>query len=440
MPNSYEWVAYYFGAIKAGIVPVSLSPLTGPDELSQILRDSEPRMVFTWEGGIKNLHPFPQEERIVWEKGRYNFASLLGLGASKFENIDLNRDEPCTILYTGGTTGVPKGVILTHENLLTSYQNVAYNERTSSKDISLCFLPLNHVFAQVHIMGSAFYCGACVVLQESFDMERVLWSIPRYGITKFYAVPTIYVRLLALNDLEERFRTVSYTFSAAASMPEEIAREWSKRTGLSIHEAYGMTESASMVTFNHYFRHVVGSVGTPANLVEVKILDNGDLTRQAGREGEICIRGPNIMKGYLNKAKETADAFIGPWFRSGDVGYLDERGYLFIVDRIKDLIITGGENVYPREVENAMYTLPEIHEAVVVGIPDREYGEKVVAMVVLKPGFSADKEGLRQRLKQKLTPFKVPKDFFFVDSIPRTAAGKVIKRDIKKLILESFSK
>lgn len=435
--NSYEWLVGYFGTIKAGAVAVTVPSTLSKDEIGIIIDDCQPKAIVADEVNLQKMSELGINNiPLIAEGAEMGFYNILNSERVQFKLAHMDRSDPAAILYTGGTTGFPKGVILTHQNIQASYQNVAFNERTSWRDVSLCFLPLNHVFAQIHIVGSAIYSGATIVIHESFDMDKALEDIKRHKITKFYGVPTIYVRLLNLPDVQEKVKTLRYTFSAAASLAGDIAREWKNLTGLDIHEAYGMTESASMVTFNHYFRHVVGSVGTPANLVEVAILTKDGFTDDPGVEGEICIKGPNIMKGYLNRPKETSEAFIGDWFRSGDVGYLDEKGYLFLVDRIKDLIITGGENVYPKEVENVLYSEPEIQEAVVFGIPDREYGEKVVAMLVLKEGKSLDPAELRQRLKSRLAPYKVPKEFFIVDSIPRTSAGKVQKRQLKEIVLK----
>jgi long-chain acyl-CoA synthetase len=346
--------------------------------------------------------------------------------------IDRSRLETAAILYTGGTTGIPKGAMLSHENLAASIHNVAHCERSTENDRALCFLPLNHVFAQIHIMHSAVYSAAGLVIQPAFVMERVLDAIQRHRVTKFYAVPTIYVRLLQLDSLQKKLDSVRYCFSAAASMATETVRTWKERTGLNIHEAYGMTESASIVTYNHYYRHVVGSVGTPANLVEVQIRDFEGNPLEAGKHGEICICGPNITRGYLNHPAETEAAFWGRWFRSGDIGVIDHDGYLYIVDRLKDMIITGGENVYPREVEEALYAHSDVLECAVVGLPDREYGERVTAFVVPPKGRTPDPNELKTYLKERLARFKVPKEYIVVDELPKNNAGKLLKREIKR--------
>ena len=238
--------------------------------------------------------------------------------------------------------------------------------------------------------------------------------------------------MLELHDLREKINSVTYCFSAAASMAAEVVKEWKARTGLNIHECYGMTESSSIVTFNHYHRHVIGSVGTPANAVEIQIRDLEGRILKQGEQGEICLRAPNIFRGYLNNPEETARAFWGAWFRSGDIGIIDRHGYLFIVDRLKDMVITGGENVYPREVEEILYTMHEVQECAVVGLPDREYGERVTAFIVLNKGHRLVPSDIRQYLKEHLAGYKVPKEYIAVEELPKSAAGKILKKELKK--------
>ena len=276
------------------------------------------------------------------------------------------------------------------------------------------------------------FCGGGLVLLPAFDLEKVLDAIQRLKVTNFYAVPTIYIRMLELDDLNAKIKSVRYCFSAAASMASEVVREWKSRTGLDIHESYGMTESASMVTYNHYYRHVVGSVGTPVSGIEVQIRDfEGNLLEQ-GQQGEICISGPNITNGYLNTANENNAIFWGNWFRSGDIGLFDDDGYLYIVDRLKDMIITGGENVYPREVEELLYTCTEVLECAVVGLPDRDWGERVTAFIVPNKNQQPDPAAIKSFLREHLAGFKVPKEFIVVDELPKNNAGKLLKREIKR--------
>jgi long-chain acyl-CoA synthetase len=433
LPNSLRWLAVYFGVIKAGGAAVTLSAAMPRRELEPLLADSRPRLLFTSQAKLAELGdwrdlPFPMQA--IAPGGDLTYEQFLALARSPLDAVERGRDDLAAVLYTGGTTGLAKGVMLSHNNLLASANNVAWQERSRETDRALCFLPLNHVFGQVHIMLSTLLTAGSLHLMPSFDLDQVLAALGGREITKFYSVPTIYVRLLGLDDLRARLGAVRYTFSAAASMARELVREWKEATGLDIHEAYGMTESAAMVSYNHYHRHKVGSVGTPVGTVEAAILDQEGRPVRQGHEGEICVQGPNVMQGYLERPRETAQSFWGHWFRSGDIGYLDEEGYLYIIDRLKDMIITGGENVYPREVEEALYAHPQVRECAVVGMPDPEWGERITAFLVCAPESEPAPAEIKAFLKTRLSSFKVPKEFVLVEELPKSSAGKILKREV----------
>lgn len=433
-PNSTEWIAFYFGAIKTGSVVVTLPGILQGRELRQLVDESKPRMIYTAPEKFHELDCLRRPgilETIICQGGDIGFQQLSDTGSGEFKAVDRDRDDTCAVLFTGGTTGVSKGAMLSHENIFTAIRNVVFNEKSNETDRALCFLPLNHVFGQMHIMNATMLSGGCIELMPSFDMDRVLDAMAAGRITKLFAVPTVYVRLLALPALKEMLGTVRYCFSAAASMAEETVRRWQERTGLAIYEAYGMTESASMVTYNHYYRHVIGSVGTPVGTVEVQIRDMAGNILEPDQTGEICIRGRNIMKGYLSRPQETRSVFWDDWFRSGDMGRIDCNGYLYIVDRLKDMIITGGENVYPREVEELLYTCPEIQECAVIGLPDPEWGERITAFIIPAPGRTVDIAELKIFLKTHLSSFKVPKEFRLVETLPKSPAGKILKRELR---------
>jgi long-chain acyl-CoA synthetase len=443
-PNSCEWLAFYYGVLKAGAVAVTLPSMLTKSELTHLLDDAKPKILFTVDEKLDSLGDRRDRsyiEKVISTGGDITYQRLLGMGSPYFKAVDRDRKDTAAILYTGGTTGIPKGVMLTHENIKSSVHNVCHFERTTQEDRALCFLPPNHIFAQIHIMNTMIYAGGSVVIQPSFDLDKVMDAIKRFGVTKLDGVPTIYYRLLQIEDIKEKLGAVNDCFSAAASMPAEIVREWKSRTGLDIHESYGMTETATMVTYNHYIRHVVGSVGTPVNIVEVQIRDPNGNVPGPKEEGEICIRGPNVMKGYLNNPEETKAVFWGDWLRSGDIGVFDEDGYLYIIDRIKDMIITGGENVYPREIEEILYKRPEVGECSVIGLPDKEYGERVTACIVLKQKYlQLDPIELKSFLKSQLAPFKVPKDFIFLEELPKGSTGKIVKRELKRQMMDNLKK
>jgi long-chain acyl-CoA synthetase len=441
-PNSGEWLAFYFGVLKAGAVAVTLSSMLTHDELPLLVNHSRPKILYTFDEKLDALAGSRGAEwldEVISPQGDMNFEQLLNIGSPSFTAIDRDRSDTAAILYTGGTTGTPKGVMLTHENINTAIQSVIFHERSSEEDRALLFLPLNHVFGQMHIMNATISSAGCLEMIPAFDMERVLDLMARGRVTKLFAVPTLYVRFLAVKGLRKKLGAVRYCFSAAASMAAEVVRQWKEQTDLSIYESYGMTESASQLTFNHYYRHVIGSVGTPVPGAEIDIRGESGKRMGVGEKGEICIRARNIMKGYLNNPEANETAFWGgEWFRSGDIGIFDDDGYLYIVDRLKDMIITGGENVYSREVEEVLYTRLEIQECAVIGLPDREWGERVTACLLLKPGEHLDKDTLHAYMKSRLPSFKVPKEYRTVNDFPRSPAGKILKRELRKQFLNQL--
>ena len=435
-PNSGDWIAFYFGVLKAGAVPVTLSSQLSPDELSLLLNHSQPRMIFASTEKLDDLESFRSSgglEKTICPGGDLDMKQLIEMGSASFKAVDRDRGDIAAILYTGGTTGTPKGVLLTHENINTSIHNVVFNERSTHKDRALCFLPFNHVFGQMHIMNATILSGGCLEMLPAFDMDRVLGLLATGKVTKLFAVPTIYTRLLGLDGLKQKLGNVHYCFSAAASMAADTVRQWKEQTGLAIYEGYGMTEAAPVVTYNHSVRHVIGSVGTAAPGVEIQIRDQDGHALEQGLEGEICVRGRNIMTGYLNNPEGTRAAFWEDgWFRSGDIGRFDADDYLFIVDRLKDMIITGGENVYPKEVEDVLYARPEIEACAIIGLPDPEWGERVTAFIVGRQGAEIDPEALKAFLKARVSSFKVPKEFRIVSELPKSPAGKILKRQLRK--------
>lgn len=435
-PNCADWIAFYFGVIRAGAVAVTLSNVLKGDELALLLNHSKPRAIFTTDDkldDLQNVRGSAGIEHVIAPQGDLTLQQLIDIGTESFRIVDRDRTDTAAILYTGGTTGIPKGVMLTHENINVSSHNVAFSERSCETDRALCFLPFNHVFGQIHIMNATIMSAGCLEILPTYDEGRVLELTGSGRVTKLFAVPTVYGRLLTLDNLKEKLGNVRYCFSAAASMAGEIVRQWKEHTGLTISEGYGMTESASAVTYNHYYRHVVGSVGTTVPGIEVDIRDAEGHRLAQGQEGEICIRGHNIMKGYLDNPEETRNAFWGDgWFRSGDVGLLNDDNYLYIVDRLKDMIITGGENVYPREVEEVIYTRPEVQECAVVGLPDKDWGERVTAFLIARPGQKIIPDEMKIFLKARLSPYKVPKQYVVLEEMPKSGAGKILKRELRK--------
>lgn len=438
MPNRPEWIMFYFAAAKLGAVSVCVPSAYRKEEVRGLLADSRPSLLVTTEDLLSETpatETLPLVSRVLVIEHDEMFQSILRGESCKgiLPVVETPGDDTAAILYTGGTTGTPKGAMLTHRNLLYSAQNVAYHERMVPDDVGICFMPLNHVFAQCHIMHTYFSSCATLVLFAGFDMDKVVSAVTGHQVTRFYAVPTIFIRFLNNPESRKQLRSVRYVFSGGTSMPAEIVRRWMDAFGTPIHEAYGMTEAASCVTFNHLFRHKVGSIGEPAGIVEVRIVDGNDNVLRQGEQGEIIIRGPNIMKGYFEQPAETAAALRNGWFHSGDVGLFDHEGYLYIVDRIKDIIITGGENVYPKEVEDLLHQHMAVNECGVVGIPNHEYGEAVTAFVTLKPNIPADEKSLIAFCKEHMARYKVPKTIRIVTDLPKTPQGKILRRELRRL-------
>jgi long-chain acyl-CoA synthetase len=438
MANRPEWIMFYYAVAKIGAISVCVPGAYKKDEIKSVVNDSRSSAIVTSEQLLEQL-PAPEtiphvRKVVVVEQDEILQRVLRGEETpGRCATIETSGDDPTAILYTGGTTGTPKGAMLTHRNLLYSAQNVAYHERMVPEDVGICFLPLNHVFAQCHIMHTYFSMCATIVLFPAFDMDGVIAGVKEHQVTRFYGVPTVFIRFLNNPETHRYLKSVQYVFSGGTSMPAEIVRQWVDAFGLPIHEAYGMTEVASLVTFNHLFRHKIGSIGMPAGIIEVKLVDSNDVEVKQGDQGEIIIRGPNVMKGYFEQPAETASTLRNGWMHSGDVGVFDEEGYLYIVDRIKDIIITGGENVFPKEVEDLLHQHKAVNECGVVGLPDREYGEAVTAFVTVKPGMTVEEKELIAFCKERMARYKAPKRINFVSDLPKTPQGKILRRELRKL-------
>lgn len=437
-PNSADWIAFYFGVLKSGGVAVTLSSLLTDMEFSNLVHHARPRMVFTNEARISVLQRIRNSagvETIICPGGDWDPAALMGMGTASFRIVERDRRDTIAVLYTGGTTGMPKGVMLTQEGMDFSCQSNLLFERYAPEDISLCFLPFNHVFGQIYILHPTILSGGCLELMHGFDMERVVWLLEHDRLTRFYAVPTVYTRLIDVPDIGGKFRNVRYCFSGGAAMSAGILQYWKDLTGRTIADGYGLTEFMP-ITYNHFHLkyHRPGSVGMPVFGVELEIRDIEGRQVPQGDKGEISVRGLSMMKGYLHNPEGTEQAFWKDgWLRTGDIGVLDTDGFVYIVDRLKDLIITGGENVYPREVEESLYALPEIEDCAVVGVPDTVWGEKVVAYLKVRKGQTIEPSELSRFLSTRLSSFKVPKEYCIVEELPKSPQGKILRKEIRNL-------
>lgn len=360
-----------------------------------------------------------------------SFAALLA-GHEPLSEVARTADhDVAVLLYTSGTTGKPKGAALTHGGLRHNTEaNEVHVQRMTADDVVVGCLPLFHIFGQICTMSVAVCSGASLTLIPRFDPQTVLDAIVRDRATVFGGVPTMYAALLQ-HPTDADVSTLRMCVSGGASLPVEVLRGFEERFGCAVLEGFGMSETSPVVTFNHLDRpRKAGSIGTPIKDVEVRLLDDKGQDVAPGEIGELAVRGPNLMKGYWNRPEETAIAIPDGWLRTGDLARRDEDGYLYIVDRKKDMIIRGGYNVYPREVEEVLHEHPAVALAAVVGVPHQELGEEIAAAVVLRPGAQATAEELREYVKERIAAYKYPRAVWLMDTLPMGPSGKILKRQI----------
>lgn len=438
LPNIPEFVLSYYAAVRLGAVAVSLNVMLKRDEVAFILNDCGAKALVTTRQLLEQVperSAIPRLKRIVCvgepEREALRFRDLMSESYSAAPKANLEPGAGAAILYTSGTTGKPKGVLLTHGNLVSNVYATNHHTRTSPSDRLICYLPLFHCFGQNFIMNSAFNAGATLVLHERFHPEEIVESLKTNRVTMFFAVPTVYNRLLALPKIEESFASVRYCFTAAAPMPLEVVRRWRESVGHIIYEGYGLTETSPFASYNHDFFYREGSVGTPIENVEMKIVDDNGAELRPGEVGEIAIKGPNVMRGYYRRREETAQVMRDGWFRTGDIGKMDEDGYFYLVDRAKDMINVAGFKVWPREVEEVLIQHPSIGEVAVVGVPDADTGEAVKAFVVLKEKASAGESEIISYCRDRIAVYKAPRFVEFIDALPKNPAGKILKRELR---------
>jgi long-chain acyl-CoA synthetase len=431
--NSPDFVVAYLATLQLGGVAVSISPALKAPEVEYLVEDSRPRVVLTSREGC--LH-----EAVPRLSCPVLALANLADGQSELElplcTVERAASDPASILYTSGTTGRSKGVVLTHGNLTSNTEAVATCVGARPGDRHLLFLPLFHCFGQNFILNTALRTGGTVVLLRRFDPSQVLSVVVQEGVTHVYGVPTAFRLLLELPDAPRSMEHVRYFFSAAAPLAVELALRFRKAFGRDIHEGYGLTETSPLATYNHRTNVRIGSVGVPIEHVEMKVVDAFGRTCGPMAEGEICIKGPNVMAGYFEREEETAAVLQDGWLRSGDVGYRDQDGYYFVVDRIKDMINRAGFKVWPSEVEEALRQHPSVKECAVVGIPDDRLGERVCAYVTPHEGLRLTEEQLDEHCRALLANYKLPEAYVLNAVIPRNPAGKVLRRELRKGLTE----
>jgi long-chain acyl-CoA synthetase len=434
LPNVPQFAVAYYGVLRAGGVVVPMNPLLKGREVKFYLSDPEAKALIAWHGFAEAAQEGAGEagvEPIIVEPG--SFEESLGGVEPLFEVVDRDPRDTAVILYTSGTTGTPKGAELTHENLKRNAEVTTGLTDVSHDDVLLGALPLFHAFGQTCSLNTAIANASMLSMIPRFDPGKALEIIQRDKVTIFQGVPTMFTAMLHHPE-RDRFDASSLRVcvSGGSAMPVEVMRGFEQALGCKVLEGYGLSETSPVASFNHPDRErKPGTIGQPVEGVEMKVVGDDGNEVSPGEVGEIVIRGHNVMKGYWNRPDATAEAIVDGWFHSGDMGRIDEDGYFAIVDRKKELIIRGGYNVYPREIEEVLYEHPAVQEAAVVGVPDEKMGEEVGAAVVLKQGEEVGEDELRGWLKEQLAAYKYPRRVWFVDELPKGPTGKILKREIE---------
>ncbi len=443
LPNIPAFVLCYFACIKIGAVAGPVDFHLKSEELQYILEHSEAHTLVTTTQYLPLVeavrHKLPQLTTVLLTDGIHSEAIYLPQAISKqgsdLAPMALDWDDEAVIIYTSGTTGKPKGCLLTHGNFLCNAREISEWLNFTEEDRLLCIMPLFHVNGIVATMFTPLYIGGSMVLAEKFTTHRFWEIIDRHKVTSFGSVATM---LSMLNHTQyahgylESLDTTSLRFAlcGSAPVPVEVMHEFEKKYKCPVIEGYGLSEATCRVTFNPPDqRRRPGSIGLPIGC-QVRIADENDHQVPVGQIGEILVRGGSIMKGYHKNPHATSAALLGGWLHTGDLGYQDQDGFLYVVDRKADMIIRGGENIYPREIENVFYNHPKILEAATIGIPDELYGEEVKTFAVLRKGQQATEQELLSYCRERLADFKCPKSIEFLEEMPKGPTGKILKREL----------
>ncbi len=445
----------YFGILKAGAIVVPLSVLLKHDEIEYHLQNSGAKAYFCFEGTkelpmakegfegfqkVKECEHFfvitPQMTDPSPFEGVKTLGILMANRSPIYSTMPTDADDTALIIYTSGTTGKPKGAELSNSNLLLNAMLSVKILSLEKEDTQLVVLPLFHIFAMTVLMNAGLYSGATSVLLPRFDGAQVLSLMEKHQVSIFAGVPTMYWGLLNCDDSHVDLKNIASNLktcvSGGAALPVNVLENFEAKFKVPIFEGYGMSEGSPVVTFNQReFGKKPGSVGVPVWGVEVKIVDGDGKELPVGEKGELIYRGHNVMKGYYNNPKATAETIKDGWLYSGDVAIKDEDGFFFIVDRTKEMIIRKGLNVYPREIEEVMMKHDAVSMVAVIGIPDEESGEEIKACVVINKGFEISKEELKAWTKEHVASYKYPRIIQFMEALPMSATGKILKKKLK---------
>lgn len=470
LPNSPQFLISFFGAFKAGAIVITFNPVYTAPEVERQLNDCGAETIVTmtrfypmvnqvraktklrhvivtnikdyFHPLLKTLYTLAREkkagDRVAVDPKDYDFRDLLRRSSATRPSVPVKADDVALLQYTGGTTGIPKGAVLTHRNLVSNVMQIDAwrTDIEPGKEMALCVLPFFHVYGlQVGMIHSVYNAGA-MVLFPRFEIDPVFAAIDKYKPTNFPGVPTLYNAIKSHPDIGKHdLKSIRVCLSGAAPLPLEVQTQFEKLTGGKLVEGYGLTETSPVATCNLINgTRKPGSIGVPLPDTEVKIVDPEDPKRDlpVGEVGEVAIKGPQVFRGYWNRSDETAKVLFDGWFITGDIGKQDDDGYFYIVERKKDMIIVGGFKVFPRDVEEVLFTHPKIQDVSVVGVKDEYSGEAPKAFVVLKPGQTATAQEILDFCAQNLAKFKVPKSVEFRDALPKTIIGKVLRRTLQE--------
>ncbi|CQR71886.1 class I adenylate-forming enzyme family protein [Sporomusa ovata] len=433
--NSVEFIYCYMAIASLGAVVVPINFQLTVRETAFIVKDAKMSHLITREclaiDSELSQQGYKQEViqlviadiKLIIEQEEFSTAPALTAG--------FDENQPCVIIYTSGTTGIPKGAVLTHKNLVSDA--VAFREMlpVAASDNVLCVLPMYHCFSWTCAVLVSLLSGASITILEAFTPKETIAAIKDYKVTVVYGVPPMY-NLFARVGQYQDFSGVKHFISGGASLPEKVAQQFSDKYGHKIIEGYGLSEASPVVALNPVLKPKYCSIGKALPGLEIRVADPGGQTLPPGMVGELVVRGPIIMKGYFNLPAETANALKDGWLYTGDLAYQDSEGYFFVVDRLKDLIISNGENIYPREIEELLYAYPGIIEASVIGVADELRGQVARAYIVLAEGQHFDKKAVREYLHANIAAYKIPRDFHVVDALPKNPTGKILKRVLRE--------
>lgn len=451
VPNSPRFPAVYYGVLALGAVVVPMNAQSRAAEVEFVLRDCDARALICEGTALEQGAPAASAAGIELFTVADDHSSGIDLDAPHAgppigDYAEVAPDDLAAILYTSGTTGRPKGAMLTHGNIVTNIEVTAVSPfGIQDDDVLYGCLPLSHTFGQVCVMGTCFVVGATLVLAPRFAAEQALQAMERHGCTVFMGVPTMYHALLEAVTAGAPALRLRRAYSGGSALAVPVLAQVQRAFGCEVYEGYGLTETSPCVAYNHPGTAPrPGTVGLPVEGVEVAIaradLEGSVELLPVGEVGEVVVRGHNVMAGYLGLPEATAEVLVDGWFRSGDLGHLAPDGYLTLVDRKKDVIIQGGYNVYPREIEDVLLRHPAVEQAAVVGVPDPARGEEVCAVVVRRDGAGTDAEladKIAELVRQELAGYKRPRHVEFVERLPLGPSGKVLKRELTRLLLTS---